>query len=214
MDGERVGPLSYDVTAPEGETSAQRAIVFGALTIIALMAVSLVGGWIALGMIESAPLIIGGAPVLILVAAVTVAVLASRGSTQRTRRNALVTVVALALLSALFTNKVLDGVKPAMPQVKQAIDSIDLPPGFTMVDEETYGDRMCRRGCPRVERTYTVPAGDSDPVSTLILSMFSQGWQQNSDVDPKLATVAVKNGLTAHLSPGENGTVVMRVTRR
>jgi hypothetical protein len=214
MDGERVGPLSYDVTAPEGETSAQKAIVYGALTIAGLMFLSLVGGWFALGWIESAPAIVNGAPLLILGAALAVALLHSRDSTRRTRRTALVTVLGLALLSAFFTNKVLADVKPAMPQIRQTLDDIDLPAGFAMVEEETFGDRMCRRGCPRVERVYTTPPGDPDPVSTLILAMFDQGWRQNTDIDPKLATVALKDGLTAHLSTFDNGTVKLRVTRR
>jgi hypothetical protein len=214
MDGERVGPLSYDVTAPEGETSAQRAIVLGALTIVALMVVSLVGGWFALGQIQSAPAIVNGAPLLILGAALAVALAQSRESTRRTRRTALVTVLALGLLSAFFTNKMLAGVKPALPQIRQALDDIRLPQGFRLVDEETFGDRLCRRGCPRVERVYAAPPGDPDPVATLILAMFDQGWKQNNDIDPKLATVALKGGLTAHLSPLENNAVEMTVTRR
>ena len=214
MDGERLGPLSYDVSAPEGETSAQRAIVLGALVIVGLMTVSMVGGWFVLGVLPSSAVIVKGAPLLILGASLGVALYASRTSLRRTRRTALLTVLALGLMAAFFTNQMLGNVKPALPQIRQTLDAIDLPAGFEMVDEETYGDRLCRRGCPRIERTYSAPANDPDPVSTLILAMFAQGWEQNADVDPRFATVAVKGGLTAHLSPGENNAVEMRVTRR
>lgn len=216
MDGERLGPLSYDVSAPEGETSAQRAIVVGALVIVGLMTVAMIGGWFVLGVFASRSAVVNGAPVLIVGAAVGAALLVSRGSLRRTRRTALLTVVALALVSAFFTNKMLGNVKPALPQIRQTIDSLELPPGFELLEEETYGDRLCRRGCPRIERLYSAPTNDPDPVSTLILAMFRQGWEPNTrDIDPALVTVALRGELTAHLSPQQGGGAVeMRVTRR
>ena len=214
MDGERVGPLSYDVHPPEGETSAQRAIVIGAVAVVGLVTLSLVGGWFLLGMVESAAIVDNGGPLLILVVPVVLAVLASRESTRRTRRNAVVVVVTLSLFSAFFTNKMLGNVKPALPQIRRVLDSIDLPPGFRLVEEEEYGDRLCRRGCPTIERRYVAPATDPDPVSTLILAMFDQGWDQVADVDPRQATGAQKDGLTAQLGENDPHVVEMRVTRR
>ena len=214
MDGERLGPLSYDVTAPEGEASAQRAILLGAAVIVGLMVVSLVGGWFALGFVEAAALITNGAPLAILVAPVVVALVASKESIRRTRKTALIVVTALALLAALFTGRLLGNVKAAMPQVRTVVDSIDLPPGFTLIDSEEFGDRLCRRGCPTIERRYQAPVDDPDPVSTLILAMFDQGWELTSDVDPRFATVAAKDGLFAQLAENDPHVVELRVSRQ
>ncbi|HEX8001603.1 MAG TPA: hypothetical protein VF519_02795 [Mycobacteriales bacterium] len=214
MAGERLGPLSYDVTAPTGEVSAQRAVVLGGATIVALMALSLFGGWIVLGIVAEASVVVLGAPLLIVGGAVAVALYASRDSVRRTKRNALLAVGALALLSALFTNRILDDVKPALPQIRKAVDDVRLPPGYRLVDEKPFGDRLCRRGCPGFERLYETPAADKDPVATMILAMFDQGWEPGTDGDPKLATVAVRGTLMAHLSPLDGGGVEMRVSRR
>lgn len=213
MDGERVGPLSYSVTAPEGEASAQRAILLGAGAIAGLVFLSLVGGWFVLGVSRSAGVVVNGGTFAILLAPVGVALLSSRDSLKRTRRNALAVVAVLAVLAAFFTHNVLVNIKPALPQVEAAVDEIKLPPGFRLISSETYGDRLCRRGCPTVERRYAAPESDKDPVSTMILSMFSQGWERTSDVEPRFATTAAKDGLSAQLGENDPHIVDLRVTR-
>lgn len=214
MDGERVGPLSYSVDAPEGETSAQRAILVGGFVITLLMFVSFVGGWFVLGVMESAAFVYVGGPLLILVAGIAAAWLVSRESVRQARKTALIVVTSMALLSAFFTNKVLANIKPALPQVRQTLNELKLPPGFVLVRDESFGDRLCRRGCPSIERTYEAPVNDPDPVSTLVLTMFAQGWERTSDVEPRFATQAQKDGLRAQLAENIPHIVELRVTRQ
>ena len=199
MDGERVGPLSYSVDAPEGESSAQRAIVGAALVLVVGMVVAMVGGWFALGVVPSGKAVVDGLPLAMVVAGLGTALWLSRGALRQARRTALLTIGVLALIMAFLTQHVLAGIKPAIPQVRHAIDSIDFPPGFKLVSEETSGDRFCRRGCPTVDRFYESPPNDPDPVRTLILAMFDQGWHKTSDVAAEDATVAAKGVLTAQL---------------
>lgn len=214
MDGERVGPLSYSVDAPEGETSAQRAILVGGFVITVLMLVSFVGGWFVLGVLESAAIVDVGGPLVILVAGIGAGVLASRGATPQARKTGLIVVTSMALLAALFTSKVLVNYKPALPQIRQALNELRLPPGFAVVRQEEFGDRLCRKGCPTIERTFSAPQGDPDPVSTLILAMFAQGWERTADVEPRFATTAQKDGLSAQLIENPQHVVELRVTRR
>lgn len=213
MDGERVGPLSYDVDAPEGENSAQRAIVAGALVLTAAMVLSIVGGWFALGVVPSGQAIVNGLPLAMLAAGVGTALWLSRDSLRSARKTALVTVTVLALLMSFLTRHVLAGIKPAVPQVRYAIDRIHMPAGYRLLSEETSGDRFCRRGCPTVDRRYAAPESLPDPVSTLILAMFDQGWQPTSDVERSQATVAAKGGLTAQLQEIEPHVVEITVSR-
>lgn len=213
MDGERIGPLSYSVTAPEGENSAQRAIYLGGGAIVGLVFLALVGGWFALGFSRSARVVVDGGALAILLVPIGTAWAASRDSLKRIRRIGVGVVAALALVAAFITHNVLLNIKPALPQVQAAVDEITLPPGFTLISSETYGDRLCRRSCPTVERRYSAPVGDTDPVSTMILSMFAQGWERTSDVEPRFATTAAKDGLTAQLGENEPHIVHLRVTR-
>jgi hypothetical protein len=213
MDGERVGPLSYSVDAPEGENSAQRAIVGGVSVLVAAMVLTLVGGWFLLGVVPTGKLIVNGFPILMVVLGVAAALVLSRGALRQAKRTALIVVVVLGLIMAVLSNHVLAGIKPAIPQVRHAIDLIDMPKGFHLVSEDTTGDRFCRRGCPTVNRRYAAPADDPDPVRTLILAMFDQGWQRTSDVAPEQATVAAKGLLTAQLQEIEPHVVEITVSR-
>jgi hypothetical protein len=213
MDGERVGPLSYSVDAPEGETSAQRAIIAATLVVTAAMVVSIVGGWFALGFVPSGNLVVDGLPLAMIVGALGTALWFSRGALRQAKRTALVTMTVVSLFAAFLTQHVLAGVKPAIPQVRHSIDVLHMPAGFTLRSEETSGDRFCRRGCPTVDRFYNAPEADPDPVSTLILAMFRQGWHTTSDVDPKSATVAAKGLLTAQLQEIEPHVVEITVSR-
>jgi uncharacterized membrane protein len=213
MDGERLSPLTYSVDAPEGETSAQKAILISALAVAVATLVAIVGGWVALGKIEAAEVVKTGGPVLVLLSGPVVALLVSRGSFRKAKQTALVVVTGFTLLATIFTSTTLGNVKWAMPQVRRVVDGIELPPGFRLLDQEEFGDRMCRRGCPSIERRYAAPPGDPDPVSTLILAMFDQGWQQVADVPPALATGARKGEVTAQLGENEPHVVELRITR-
>jgi hypothetical protein len=215
MDVDRpIGPLSYEVDAPDGEASAERPIIAGGLVAGLGLVVSLVAGWFALGFVDNPGLVVRGFPLLIVVLAVGVAFVRSRGLLRRARRIALAVVTTIALASALLTNRGLGSIKEALPQVRYAIDSVDLPPGFTLVSEATHGDRFCRHGCPTVERRYAAPPTDPDPVSTFILAMFAQGWEPTSDVEPRLATIAARGNVTAQLQETEPHIVDITVQRR
>jgi hypothetical protein len=215
MDGDtRLGPLSYEVHAPEGETSAERPIVVGIVVTVALLVLSLVGGWFTLGFVGNEHVVSRGFPFTIVVAAVGATAWTSRRVLRRARRNALFVVLAASLLAAVLANRSLGTIKPALPQVRRSLDQLHVPAGFTVVDESTHGDRFCHHGCPAVNRFYRAPAGDQNPVSTLILAMFDQGWSPISDiVEPKDATVAVKGGLTAELVQREGNVVEVSVQR-
>jgi hypothetical protein len=200
MDGDRLGPLSYDLTAPTGDAGTERAIVVALLTAAGILAVGLVGGWLVLGVVAKAVYVVDGVPLAILVVPLGLAWLLSRHALHRTRLRALVIVTVIGLFASMLSYRVLHSIKPALPQVQYAIDSIHLPPGYRFVSETTKGDRFCRHGCPGVERHYDAPVGDADPVRTVILAMFAQGWHQTSDVAPELADAAAKGGITAQLS--------------
>jgi len=215
MDGDtRLGPLSYEVHAPEGETSGERPIVVGIVVTVALLVVSLVGGWFALGFIGNQHVVSRGFPLAIMVAAVGATAWTGRRVLPRARRNAVLVVLAASLLAAVLANRSLGTIKPALPQVRRALDQLHVPAGFTKVDESTHGDRFCHHGCPGVDRYYRAPDADQNPVSTFILAMFDQGWSPISDiVAPKDATVAVKGSLTAELVEREGHVVQVSVQR-
>jgi hypothetical protein len=211
MDGERVGPLSYDVSRAEGDPSAQRPIVVGGLMVAGLMALELVGGWFLLGQFEDARRIVNGLPLALILLTVGVAIWTSRPLLRRARRVALAVVLSLSLLGALFTQQALANIEPAVPQVRHTLTTLRLPPGFELISETTRGDRLCRRsGCPGVVRTYSAPQDDEDPVRTLILAMFDQGWERTSTVAPELATTAHRDRVTAHLR--DRGPSIVEVT--
>jgi hypothetical protein len=64
-----------------------------------------------------------------------------------------------------------------------------------------------------VLRHYVAPASYADPVSTLVLAMFDQGWHSTSDVDPAAATVAARGDLTAQLAEKSPHVVEVTVSR-
>jgi hypothetical protein len=215
MDGDtRLGPLSYDVHPPEGETSAERPIVIGGVLAVALLVLSLVGGWFTLGWVGDQHVVTRGFPIVIVIASVGVTAWTSRRVLRRARRNAVLVVLAISLLAAVLANRSLGTIKPALPQVRRSLDQLQVPPGFNVVDESTHGDRFCHHGCPGVNRYYSAPNADQNPVSTFILAMFDQGWSPVSDiVEPKDATVAVKGDLTAELVERQPHVVEVSVQR-
>lgn len=210
MDGTSVGPLSYDVSREEGEPSPQRPIVVSGVLLAALMTIGIVGGWFALGRVQNAKVLINGIPLVMIVVALAVAVALSRDLLRRARRIAMGVVLALSLLAALFTQQALANIEPALPQIRHTLEVLDLPPGFELIGETTRGDRLCRNGCPGVTRTYAAPAGDEDPVRTMILAMFAQGWEQTSTVAPELATTAHRDRVTAHVR--DRGPTIVEVS--
>jgi hypothetical protein len=211
MDDEgRVGPLSYSVEAADTGIDPDRPIIVGGITTAALLVVSLVLGWFTYGWVADARLITRGYPLLIVVVALGLTAWTSRGLRRRPRRQAFLVVTGIALLAALLVNRSLGTIKPALPQVRQSIDSAPLPPGFRLLDERTHGDRFCHRGCPTVVRRYAAPVTDPDPVSTFVLALFADGWQPPADVTPSQATIATRDGITVQL--GEKQPHVVEVT--
>jgi hypothetical protein len=209
----RVGPLSYEVHAPEGETSAERPIVLGGLTAVGMLLVSLVAGWFLLGWIADARVVTRGLPLLLIVLSMAVAAYAGRRHVGHARRNSLPVVLGIALVAALFANRSLASIKPAVPQVQRSMDVLELPAGFRVLTESTHGDRFCHHGCPRVERRYAAPEADPDPVSTFVQAMFAQGWRPPSGVTPSQATIAFRGDLTAQLAEKAPHTVDVSVQR-
>ena len=213
MTADRIGPLSYDVTAPAGEASAQRPIVVGGLVTVAAMTFGLVGGWFALGWIADARLIAVGIPLAMVTLAVGLAVWSARDLLRRARRIGLGVVLGVSLLAAFLTNRALAHVEPALPQIRHSLDTLDLPDGFRVIGETTRGDRFCRNGCPAVQRRYAVPTNDEDPVRTMILTMFAQGWERTSTVPPELATTAHRDRVTAHVQDRGVGVIEVMAVR-
>jgi hypothetical protein len=204
MDGEgRVGPLSYDVSAVDTTSDPDRPVILGLLISVAGLILALVGGWFALGAIENAKIVTQGFPLAILVVALGSAAWTSRRLRRRPRRNALLFVLGISALAAFLANRGLATIKPAMPQVRHAIDSVPVPAGFRQVDEEQHGDRFCHRGCPTVIRHYSAPVSDPDPVSTFVQAMEREGWQPPDGIDPTQATIARRGDITIQLGEKE-----------
>lgn len=214
MEVERVGALSYDLTVPDRDPSAQRGIVYGLLTVPAAWILCVVGGWFALGFLKDPRIVSRGFPIMVVALSVGATAWGARRSLSRPRRNAVLIILAVSTVTSLLAYNTLAHVKPTLPQVRHRLDSLDLPPGFRVVSEESKGDRFCRRGCPTVERVYLAPADDPDPVRTLILAMFDQGWKQTSDVEPENATTAIYGTIFAHLGDTAPHTVELTATRQ
>jgi 4-amino-4-deoxy-L-arabinose transferase-like glycosyltransferase len=214
MEVERAGALSYDLTVPDRDPSAQRGVILGLLTVVAAWIACVVGGWFALGFVKDPRIVSRGFPLAVVALSVAATAWGARRSMSRARRNALLTILTISAVTSLLAYNTLANVKPTLPQVRYRLDSLDLPPGFRVVSEESHGDRFCRRGCPTVERVYLAPADDPDPVRTLILAMFDQGWKQNSDVEPENATTAVYGTIFAHLGDTAPHTVELTATRQ
>jgi hypothetical protein len=211
MDGEgRIGPLSYDVSAADAGIDPDRPIILGGVTAVGLLLLSLVGGWFALGWITNSQVVTRGFPLAIVVVPLLVTGWLGRRLRARPRRNSLLVVLGAALLCAVLANRSLGTIKPALPQVRESIASVHLPAGFRLVAEETRGDRMCHHGCPTVVRRYAAPETDPDPVSTMVLAMFAQGWEPTSDVEPSQATTAQRGDINAQL--GEKSPHVVEIT--
>lgn len=214
MQVDRTGPLSYDVTLPDRDPSAQRGIILGILTTIFGWLLAQVSGWFVLGFVKDARLVSRGFPLALLLTAVGVSLLGMRRTTRRAKRNGLLAVGAVGTVGALLALMTLSNIKPSLPQVRHQIDSVRLPPGFRVVQEETGGDRLCRRGCPSIKRTYAAPANDPDPVRTMVLAMFAQGWEQTSDVPPEMATTAQRGTIFVHLGETAPHTVLLSAVRQ
>ncbi|HEU0132470.1 MAG TPA: hypothetical protein VFQ85_15910 [Mycobacteriales bacterium] len=214
MTGDRLGgPLTYSVEPPSGEASAERPIVIGGVAVAAMLALGLVGGWFALGYVAASRLIVDGVPVAIVAIGLGLAAWFARTHLRRARRTALLVVGIVAVVAAILANHVLGTIKPALPQVRHAVDQIDLPGGFHKTDETSHGDRFCRQGCPTLVRHYAAPETDPDPVRTLILAMFSQGWEQVTDVPRELATVARRGDIVVQLAEKQPHVVEVTASR-
>lgn len=214
VEVERIGPLSYDVVPPDRDPSAQRGIILGLLTAVGTWLVSMVAGWFALGFVSDARVVSRGFPLTIVVLALAVALAATRRTMPRARRNGLLVVLLSSLVAAFFSASTLTNIKPTLPQVRAALDRVDLPDGFRVVSERTSGDRLCRQGCPTVRRVYATPQDDPDPVRTIVLAMFAQGWEPTSDVPREQATTAQRETIFVHLGEKEPHTVELTATRQ
>jgi hypothetical protein len=214
MEVERTGgPLSYDLTVPDRDPSAQRGIIIGLLTVAAAWLMAVVGGWFVLGVLRNERVVNVGFPLLLVAAVLAATAWGARRSTARARRNALLVMFGASAIAALLAHNTLANVKPAVPQLQRALDAVELPGGFEVRAEETFGDRLCRRGCPRVERLYAFPAGDEDPVRTMVLAMFDQGWDPATDAPRELQTSARQGSIRVHLAE-KDGVVEVTATRQ
>ena len=211
MEVERTtGPLSYSLDVPDKDPSAQRGIVVGLLVLVVAWIVAVVGGWFALGSVSDASLVHRYFPLAMVAVTVGATYLGTRRTLHRARRQALVVILGISCAAGLLAFTTLHNVKMTVPQVRRVLDTVDLPPGFRVVGEETRGDRFCRRGCPRVDRTYEAPATDPDPVRTMVLAMYAQGWENPNDVPDESSTTARRGDIFVHL--GETSPHVVTVT--
>lgn len=214
MEVERAGALSYDLTVPDRDPSAQRGIIIGLLTLVAAWVVAVVGGWVALGFLANPRIVHWGFPIAVVAACVGATAWGARRTLSRARRNALLVILGVSTAMALLAYNTLVNVKPTLPQVRHRLDSLELPPGFRVISEESRGDRFCRRGCPTVERVYLAPSDDLDPVRTIVLAMFDQGWKRTSDVEPENATTAISGTIFVHLGETSPHTVELTAVRQ
>lgn len=208
------GPLSYDLSVPDRDPSAQRGIIVGLVVTVAAWVVFVVGGWFALGVFSDPRAVTRLFPLFIVAAAVGATAATTRTTMRHARRNAFAIIGVVSLVGSMLAYQQLIHVKPTIPQIQQALDDVTLPAGFRVVSEEKRGDRLCREGCPRVDRVYAAPEGDTDPVRTMVLAMFDSGWERVSDVDPALATTAKKGALFVHLSETAPHTVRVTAVRQ
>ena len=208
------GPLSYDLTVPDKDPSAQRGIILGLLVLVAAWIVAVVGGWFVLGFISDATIVHRYFPLAIVVVAVGATFLGTKSTLRRARQHALLVILAISTGAGLLAYNSLHNVKMTVPQVRRELDRIDLPAGFKVVNEETRGDRFCRHGCPRVDRTYEAPANDPDPVRTMVLAMFAQGWNNPNDIPDKDSTTALKNDIFVQLGETSPHTVQVTAARQ
>lgn len=211
---ERLGPLSYDVTVPDRDPSAQRGIIRGLLTVIAGWLVGQILGWFTLGWVTDRRIVSRGFPLAILLLTLLAGLSGLRRSTPRAVRNGLLTVGAIGTVGALLAMMTLSNIKPTMKQVRHELDRVAFPAGYRVVAEETKGDRLCRQGCPTIERVYAAPESDPDPVRTMVLALFAQGWERTSDVEPENATTARRGSIFVHLGETAPHTVELTATRQ
>lgn len=207
------GPLSYDLSVPDKDPSAQRGIIWALLTVVAGWLLAVVGGWFALGFLDQPRIVHRGFPLGLIVLVVGAGLWGTRNATNRAKRNAVLAALALSLGASFMAYKTLSNVKPTIPQIRWELDRVT-PTGFRLASEDTHGDRLCRLGCPTVERVYEPPAGDPDPVRTFVLALFHDGWRQTTDVAPELATSARHGSVLVHLSESVDGTVEVTATRQ
>jgi hypothetical protein len=206
------GPLSYDVTVPDKDPSAQRGIIWALLTVVAGWILAVVGGWFVLGSLARPQIVHRGFPLGLIVLVVAASLWGTRNATNRAKRNAVLAALALSFVGSFTAYNTLANVKPTLPQIRRELDRVT-PGGFRLASEDTHGDRLCRRGCPTVKRVYEPPSGDPDPVKTFVLALFDDGWQQTDDQPPELATSASHGSVIVHLTERADGTVEVTATR-
>ena len=214
-DVQRGGPLSYDVTPSDNrDPSAQRGIILGLLTTVAAWVTAVAGGWCALGTVPDPRSVSRFFPLAIMGIALLVTFATTRETLRRPRRNALIIIGGVSSVVAILAFTTLATIKPTIPQIRQQLDDVPLPDGFRVVSEEKRGDRLCREGCPRVDRVYAAPENDPDPVRTVVLAMFANGWEQTSDVEPHLATTARRGSIFVQLAETAPHTVRVTASRQ
>lgn len=212
MEVTQGGPLSYDLTVPDKDPSAQRGVLFGLAALVAGWLVAVIGGWFALGFMAKPFLVVRGFPLTYVAVCVLAAAWGARRSIRKAQRTAIVAVLAMSLGAGFMAYNTLRNVKPTIPQLKYELDR-QTPPGFSVTAEETHGDRLCRQGCPSVQRVYAAPADDPDPVRTFVLRLFANGWEPTSDVDPAMATTARRGSIFVHLGETSPHVVELSATR-
>lgn len=192
METERVGPLSYSLEEPTGEFSAERPIIVGSVvTVVSALPVVAVG-WLAHEWVGNRKLLLWLAVAAVFACGLGVAWVLSSGPTRR-RRNALAGVALAASIVSFGVHTVLDLSRPTVVQLAYAIDSFDLPTGWTTLSREETGKRSCKPACPKIEIFLRAPADVADPGLTLMRAFFAQGWSQaDPNVPPDAATAAVK----------------------
>lgn len=200
----RVGPLSYSVEASDGDVSAERPILLGGIVAIVLAVPATVLGWFALGVLSARTLVVLAASAAGPAIGMLVAYRSSTGRRRR-RRNALIGTGAVGLFVIVVSYNLLGIVRPALPELRAAIDDVRVPPGFVLVSEAESGARLCDPKCPELARIYRAD-GVEDPAKEFLRAMFRQGWNpadQNLPPDSNTAAVRGRIHVDVFFTTGE-----------
>ena len=109
----------------------------------------------------------------------------------RNRRQVWVVAATVATVAAVLIVAVIVSVRsmlgPALSELTDAADDLTFPPGVTLVDESSEGNRMCLDECVNLTRTYTSPHPAVATIQIVVTALEKAGYRcvkpQNSSVD-------------------------------
>lgn len=91
----------------------------------------------------------------------------------RNRRFPLAAAAAAALVLGLVHWQ---SSPPTHDRIADHADEVELPDEWEMTFDSDYGNTWCFKGCPAIERTYTVPGSYADAMTEATAAFESAGW--------------------------------------